>query len=176
MFQMLKDILKYLSFINTILLFFTLTFFISPTSVRDVISIFYLLINHFHLSQHDWEQLYIVITIICIIPDILKNFYEDISDTVLIICFNVWQATNYIYLLCCFYRWALIPLPIDNVLVFWFIYISVAATIFSIVKFIINIYKAALATGHWIILHLIILFGIISYYIPFDIFKQIIQP
>lgn len=56
------------------------------------------------------------------------------------------------------------------------IYISVAATIFSIANFIIGIYKSALATGHWIIVHLIILFGIVSYYIPFDIFKQIMQP
>lgn len=81
--QMFKDILKYLSTINTILLFLILAFFISPTSLRDVIDAFHPLIDQFHLSSHYWGQLYIVITIICIIPDILKNFYDDISDIIL---------------------------------------------------------------------------------------------
>ncbi|MCK6335389.1 hypothetical protein, partial [Streptococcus agalactiae] len=105
MLQMFKDILKYLSTINTILLFLILAFFISPTSLRDVIDIFYPLIDQIHLSSHYWGQLYIVIIIICIIPDILKNFYDDISDIALIICFNIWQSANYIYLICCLYNW-----------------------------------------------------------------------
>ncbi|VTS27636.1 hypothetical protein [Streptococcus dysgalactiae] len=176
MLQMFKDILKYLSTINTILLFLILAFFISPTSLRDVIDVFHPLIDQFHLSSHYWGQLYIVITIICIIPDILKNFYDDISDIILIICFNAWQSANYIYLICCLYNRKLILLPIDNFLVFWIIYLSVAATIFSISKFILDIYKSALATGHWIILHIVIIICIICYFIPFDIFKSMIHP
>lgn len=176
MFQLFRDALKHLSVINTVLLLIILTFFLVPETTADIIRHHLELTKHFGESEELLASIYILITVMCFICELLNTLNLTLNDTISYLCFNAWQTGSYCYIIACLVYNKLLLLPIDNSLVLFMVLISICFAWTTIFETIIKMYVVALNRYNYLTVHIVILVLFILRYLPFNSFMPIISP